>query len=197
MSVITGIISDKNGKTMNDVCVTLMDEHFEQIVSTMTNENGEYCLNVEDKYYPFMIAVKDYKENYLEFWCQNINLTKDIVINASIDKLEIYGLHCFRVLGAYPSLTVYFRPMSLEKYNKQEVDISPNIINDSIKVFINNEDVKILNVNRVEEYCGDACMTAYLMQVSLPEKLLHENKNLLDIQILDLDRLFGQASIFF
>lgn len=197
MSKITGIISDKSGKAMNDAYVTLMDEHFQQIVSTTTNEEGEYCLNVEDKYYPFMIAVKDYKENYLEFWCQNINLTRDIVINAKIDQLEIYGLHCFRVLGAYPSLTVYFRPMSLKKYNKQEADISPHITNNSIKVFINNENVKVLKVNRVKEYCGEVCMTAYLMQVSLPEKLLNKNENFLDVQILDLDELFGQASLFF
>lgn len=141
--------------------------------------------------------VKDYKENYLEFWCQNINLTRDIFINAKIDQLEIYGLYCFRVLGAYPSLTVYFRPMSLEKYNKQEADILPHITNNFIKVFINNENVKVLKVNRVKEYCGEVCMIAYLMQVSLPEKLLNENEKFLDVQILDLDELFGQASLFF
>ncbi|MGO1470729.1 MAG: carboxypeptidase-like regulatory domain-containing protein [Tissierella sp.] len=194
---ITGIISDKNGKAMNKVSVILMDKNFKEITSTMTNKDGEYCLNPEGNHYPFMVAFKDYKEKYLEFWCHNINLNKDIVINGSIDKLEIYGLHCFRILGAYPSLTVYFRPMSLEKYNNGEADISPNITNDSIKAFINNEDIKILKVNKIKEYCGDTCLTAYLMQVSLPEGLLHKSENLLDIEILDLDGFFGQASIFF
>ena len=197
MGLVTGIISDKDGKAMNNVSVVLMNENFEEMTSTMTNEEGEYCLNTEANYYPFMTAFKDYKEKYLEFWCQNINLNKDIVINGSIDKLEIYGLHCFRILGAYPSLTVYFRPMSLEKYNKGEVDISPNITNDSIKAFINNEVVKILKVNKIKEYCGEISLTAYLMQVSLPETLLSKNENLLDIQILDLDGYFGQALIFF
>lgn len=194
---ITGIISDKNGKAMNKVSVILMDKNFKEITSTMTNKDGEYCLNPEGNHYPFMVAFKDYKEKYLEFWCHNINLNKDIVINGSIDKLEIYGLHCFRILGAYPSLTVYFRPMSLEKYNNGEADISPNITNDSIKAFINNEDIKILKVNKIKEYCGDTCLTAYLMQVSLPEGLLHKSENLLDIEILDLDGFFWQASIFF
>lgn len=197
MGLITGIISDKNGKAMNNVSVILMNENFEKITSTMTNEDGEYCLNPEGKHYPFMVAVKDYKEKYLEFWCHNINLNKDIVINGSIDKLEIYGLNCFRIMGAYPSLTVYFRPMSLEKYNKGEADIAPNISNDSIKAFINNEDIKILKVNKIEKYCGETCLTAYLMQISLPEILLLKNENLLDIQILDLGEFFGQASIFF
>jgi len=169
MGLIKGIISDKNGKAMNDVSVTLMDENFQQIISTMTNEDGKYCLNAENKYYPFMIAVKEYKENYLEFWCKNITLNKDIVINASIDKLEIYGLHCFRVLGAYPSLTVYFRPMSLERFDKGEADIPPNITEESIKVKINDEDIEVFKVNKVEEYCGEISLTAYLIQVSLPK----------------------------
>lgn len=197
MGLITGVISDKNGKAMNGVSVTLMDENFEQIISTMTDQEGKYSLNAIDKYYPFMIAVKEYKENYLEFWCQNINLTKDIVINASIDKLEIYGLHCFRVLGAYPSLTVYFRPMSLQKFNKGEIDISPNIMKKSIKAKINNEDIEVFKVNEVKEFCGNISLIAYLIQVSLPKKLLAKNDNLLDIQISDLDGFFGQSSIFF
>lgn len=154
MGLIKGVISDKNGKAMNDVSVTLMDENFQQIISTITDQDGKYFLNAKNKYYPFMIAVKEYKENYLEFWCQNINLNKDIVINASIDKLEVYGLHCFRVLGAYPSLTVYFRPMSLEKFNKGEADISPNITEKSIKAKINNEDIEVLKVIQISDLDG-------------------------------------------
>ena len=197
MGIITGIISDKDAKAISGVSVRLMDEYFKEVISTTTNGNGEYCLNAEEKYYPFMIAVKEYGENYLEFWCQNINLNGDITINASIDKLEIYGLHCFRIYGAYPALTVYFRPMSLVKYKKGNIDISPNITEDSIKVFINNENVKVFKINKVKEYSEENCMTAYLIQVSLPEKLLNKNGNLFDIQVLDLDGLFGQASIFF
>ncbi|MBP2022980.1 hypothetical protein J2Z44_002805 [Clostridium punense] len=40
-------------------------------------------------------------------------------------------------------------------------------------------------------------MTAYFVQVSVPNELLPENKNFLDVQVSDLDGLFGQASIFF
>lgn len=197
MMQITGVISDKNGKAMEDVTVILKNEYFEDVVCTTTNAKGEYFLDAEDKNYSFMIAVKDYGEKYLEYWCQNINLSKDLVINASIDKLEIYGLHCFRVKGAYPSLMVYFRPMSLEKFLRKEKDISPNMIEDSIKVSINNENVDILKLNKVEEYIGQGHLTAYLMQVSLPKNLETENGNFLDIKILDLDKLLGQASIFF
>lgn len=89
MSCIKGVITDKNGKVIEGATVALKNEDFEDVISTTTNSKGEYFLDAEEKYYPFMLVVKNYKEKYLEYWLQNINLTKDLVINASIDKLEI------------------------------------------------------------------------------------------------------------
>lgn len=197
MGIVTGVITNKKGQVMEGVTVALKDEEFVDVVSTKTNERGEYILDVEKGYYPYICAVKDYAKNYLEFWGQNINVTDNLVVNASIDKLEIYGLHCFTVKGGYPALTVYFRPMSLDKFLKGEEDISPNITDESISVSINYEDLKILSMNKVQEYGGERDLTAYLIQVSLPKKLKDKDKNLLDIKILDVDELFGQASIFF
>ncbi len=54
MGLITGIISDKDGKAMNNVSVVLMNENFEEMASAITNEKGEYCLNPEANYYPFL-----------------------------------------------------------------------------------------------------------------------------------------------
>ena len=197
MGIVTGVIKNKKGQVIEGVAVALKDEEFVDVASTKTNERGEYILNVKNGYYPYIYAVKDYAKNYLEFWGQNINVRDKIIINASIDKLEIYGLHCFRVKGGYPALTVYFRPMSLDKFLKGEEDISPNMTDESISVWINDEEQKILSVNRVQEYVGDRYMRAYLIQVSLPKKLRDKDENLLDVKILDLDEQFGQASIFF
>lgn len=197
MSVINGTITDKKGNPMEGVSVSLMNSQFEDMFSTVTNENGEYFLEAAEGYYPYMYAVREYAENYLEYWCQNINLSENTVINASIDKLEVYGLHCFRIKGGYPSLNIYFRPMSLVKQKAGNSDICPNITNDSIKISINGTHSTILNLNKVEEYVGDSCVYAYLLQASIPDKLLPIDKNLLDVQILDLDGFFGQASIFF
>ena len=197
MSLIKGVITDKNKCKLDGVYVALFNSEFEEILCTTTNEHGEYMLEAKDGYYPFMVAVKEYKDNFLEFWCQNINLESNITINAAIDKLEVYGLHCFIVKGGYPSVMVYFRPMSLEKFKLGERDICPNMINSSIKVSINGFESEVYKVSKVEEY-GRACsLTAYLIQVSMPDELLPENKNMLVVQVLDLDGLFGQASIFF
>ncbi|WP_017415795.1 hypothetical protein [Clostridium tunisiense] len=197
MSVIKGVITHQNKFTLEGGYVALLNSTFEEVCCATTNEQGEYSLEAEDGYYPFMVAVKEYGENFLEFWCQNINLKNNITINAAIDKLEIYGLHCFTVKGAYPSMMVYFRPMSLDKFKLGEKDIGPNIINSSIKVSINGYESEVYKVNKVEEYSKDCSMTAYLLQVSVSDELLPENENMLDVQVSDLDGLFGQASIFF
>lgn len=197
MSLIKGVITDKNKCKLDGVYVALFNSEFEEISSAKTNEHGEYMLEAKNGYYPFMVAVKDYGEKFLEFWCQNINLESNITINAAIDKLEVYGLHCFIVKGGYPSMMVYFRPMSLEKFKLGERDICPNMINSSIKVSINGYESKVYKVNKVEEYGRDCSMTAYLVQVSIPKELLPDNKNTLVVQVSDLDGLFGQAAIFF
>lgn len=195
--LITGTITDKDGKPLDKVYVALKNSQFQDLVSTQTDKEGQYSLEAQAGYYPFLIAVKEYKENYLEYWCQNINLLKDLRIDASIDKLEIYGLHCFQIKGAYPALTLYFRPMSLGKFKKGDKDISPNMTKDSITATINKQNTQVLKVNKLEEYCGEINLTSYLIQVSLPENLLDKNENFLDLKILDLDGYFGQASIFF
>ncbi|EQB86100.1 hypothetical protein J2Z44_002637 [Clostridium punense] len=197
MSVIKGVVTDKNKCKLDEVYVALLNSAFEEVSSTTTNEQGEYILEAKDGYYPFMVAVKDYGENFLEFWCQNINLESDITINAAIDKLEIYGLHCFRVKGGYTSMMVYFRPMSLEKFKQGSRDICPSMESNSIKISINGYEREVYKVNKVEEYGRDCSMTAYLIQVSMPDELLPEKENMLDVQVSDLDGLFGQAAIFF
>lgn len=156
---------------MEGVTVGLKNSEFEDVFSTMTNGNGEYFLEAKPEYYPFMYAVKEYGENFLEYWRHDISLTDDIVINARIDKLELYGLHCFKIRGAYPALTIYFRPMSLTKYKVGEEDIAPDLSPAMIQVSVNGRRVAVFLLNKVEEFAGDRNMTAYLMQVSRLSRL--------------------------
>lgn len=198
MGKITGVITDQKGRRLEKVLVLLKDNNFRDIATTMTNIDGEYEIEVENGNYPFLMAVREYKKEFLEYWCQNITVSdKEVILNASIDKLEIYGLHCFRIKGAYPALTIYFRPMSLVKVLNDESDIAPNMNKDSLKVSINGEEVEVYNLNKVEEIGSEGSLTGYLMQVSLPNQWRKEKENILDIQISDLDGHFGQASIFF
>ena len=197
MHKIFGTVKDKKERVLNGVTVSLMNEYFEDVATTFTNENGKYILEAESRHYPYLIIVRDYAEKFLEYWCQNISLNKDIEINCAIDKLEIYGLHCFKIKGASPALTVYFRPMSLEKQLNGEIDIVPRLKKEQMTVHINAESSKVFVLNEVKEYSQDMNMTAYLMQVSLPEKYYPVNENFIDIRINDEHGNYGQASMYF
>lgn len=197
MKKISGTITNKSGEALESVIVALQDSRFEDVFSTTTNKNGEYLLEAEEGYYPYLYAVREYAENFLEYWCQNINLINDIEINAKIDKLEIFGLNCFVIKGAYPALTIYFRPMSLVRVFNKEKDIAPNLLPEMINVSVNGIPSKVYLVNKVEEFGGDSNMTAYLMQISSPSELLEKEKNFLHIHIVDELGNIGEASLYF
>ena len=142
--------------------------------------------------YPFLTAVKDYGANYLEYWCQNISLQADMSLNVSFDKLEIYGLHVFSVKGAVNSLMVYFRPMSLPKFQQGMQDIAPDDI--VIKATIDNQEMRVINTNMVKEFAGGRELTAYLIQVETNESNIPWHK--FDLKITDADNHYGAATIY-
>ncbi|MCF6465097.1 hypothetical protein [Clostridium sp. Cult2] len=110
---------------------------------------------------------------------------------------KIYGLHCFTIKGAYPALTVYFRPMSLIKYKIGEKDIAPVLTSDMIHVSVNGNALKVYLLNKVKEFIGDGNITAYLMQISYPTELLEKDRNFLHIHLIDEGRNIGEASLYF
>ncbi|MGL5716006.1 MAG: carboxypeptidase-like regulatory domain-containing protein [Paraclostridium sp.] len=196
MGTIRGKITNKSGEPIEKAIVALKNKEFEDLHVTYTDEDGNYKLHAENKEYPYLFIVKNFAVDNLEFWCKDINLKGDIEINASIDKLEIYGLKVFKIDGGYPALMIYFRPMSLVKHLNGDSDIFPNL--DKIEVKINNEKSEIYVVNQVEEFVGSTgTMKACLVQISIPEKGLKEIDNYLSVQITDKDGCLGQASTYF
>ena len=196
MKEIYGTVYDKNNNPLEKALVALLNNKFEIEYSDETNNEGKFNLSVEPKYYPFFIAVKEYKENYLEYWSQNIDLDEDLEINPKIDVIEIYGLHCFQVKGAGNYLMVYFRPMSLSKFKANEKNIVPDIGKESLTVSVNGEFCEILTLSRVEEQFSDAQMTSFLIQIST-DGVKFSDKNKLELSIIDRNGDYGEASIFF
>lgn len=190
--LLSGFISDKHGNAVPDVLVEIKDDHFQTLFSTESNEQGCYEIDLPAGKYPFVTAVKDYAVNYLEYWCSNLNLTHETQLNIRIDTLEVYGLNYFKVAGAYPSLTIYFRPMSLSKFLAHTDDIAPDI--KTIKATADTEELPVLMVNTVKEHVGDRNMTAYLVQVKEPENYPHWDR--LDLEITDCNGNYGAASIY-
>lgn len=190
--LLSGYTRDKDLNPIAGANVYIMSERFEPLHQTVSDEKGFYSFNLHAGKYKYLVAVKDYGEKYLEYWCENIDLSEDRSIDARFDTLEVYGLNVFRVMGGHPALMVYFRPMSLEKFRAGEADICPDIT--SIRAFVNGGEVSILETNKVREFAGDRSMSAYLIQAALPEGV--NNWERVDIEITGDGGAFGMATIF-
>lgn len=196
MKKLFGTVTNENNEFLDATEVALMNEKFEVIYSTKTNEFGKFSMDVEEKIYAFLFIVKDYAINYLEYWGQNFDLSKDIQIDVKIGKIEVYALNCFRIKCPIKTLSIYFRPMSLLKYLNKETDIAPELKAENIFVKINGKESRILILNKIYEYAGENCLTAYLIQAEYLNQ--EQTNNFLEIEIFDNEtNSIGQASIYF
>jgi hypothetical protein len=179
--VISGKVTDFDNNPLRDALVEIKNDQFKAIYKTSTNENGEYKIHVEKGLYLALMACKDYKTKYLEYWAWNVPANQDLQFNPRIGGTEVYAINAFMPQGAYPSLMIYFRPMSLKRSHAMEsakaskktsaIDISPALSTGDIELKIDGKPVKILELNRVEEYAGGlTSMIAYLIQSTLPKK---------------------------
>ena len=189
---IEGYVTDKAKTPIANALIEIKAEDFVTLFSTESKNDGYYVLDIPTGKYPFLTAVKDYGVNYLEYWCQNISLQADMSLNATFDKLEVYGLHVFPVKGAGNSLMVYFRPMSLPKFQQGMQDIAPDEI--VIKATIDNQEMRVINTNMVKEFAGGRELTAYLVQVETSDGNIPWHK--FDLEITDADNHYGAATIY-
>lgn len=189
---LEGYVRNKDNEPIAEAIVEIKREDFITIHSTLSDENGYYKLDIPEGNYPFMTVVRDYGVKYLEYWSQNIPMTQDMQLDVAFDTLEVYGLHAFRVKGGGNKLMIYFRPMSLVKFQRGESDIAPELA--SIKVVVDGEETPVLLQDKVREYAGGANLTAYLIQVDTTD--IEKEWKKLEIEIRDTEDNFGAASIF-
>jgi hypothetical protein len=180
---ISGKVTDFNKHPIEGADVVLLDDLFSPVTQTTSDARGDYALQAEPGRYNALFAAKDYKTGNLEYWAWNVPATGNLTINPKIDGLELYALNAFMPQGGLPSLFVYFRPMSLSRYNatvkpepkdkKQPetvlYDISPRLTKEDIKIKIGTEDAKVIEVNNIKEQTGNfEAMPAYLVQCVFP-----------------------------
>lgn len=190
--LLYGHTLDKQGNPIANAQVLVKDRRFQTLFETESDAQGNYSLDLPAGNYPFIMAVRDYGERYLEYWCQNLDLTQNTPLDLPFDSLELYGLHAFQVLGGHPSLMVYFRPMSLEKFKQGAADLCPDI--QSIRVLVDAQEVSVLEQSKVREFIGDQALNAFLIQVALPEQNAAWHR--LDVEIRDGSGAFGAATVF-
>ena len=195
MANIRGTTAGREG-VLASVLIEIKNENFETMYQTLSDESGEFELCVPDGSYPFLTAVRDYGDQYLEYWAQNVPAQQEVDLHIRIDTLEVYGLHAFTVKGAANTLSIYFRPMSLEKFKAGEVDIAPVLKENDITVAVNGLESKVYAVNLVREYIGEdrKYLSACLIQSSIPEGIKEWER--IDITICDSEKHIGCATLF-
>lgn len=206
---VFGRITNFEEEPLKGAIVRLVNDQFEDIYNTFTDEEGNYELFVQKGLYYSFYACKDYNINYLEYWAWNLPLFNEIELNAKIDGLEVYTLTAFRIKQGFPQLMLYFRPMSLKRAkilnqtadllkDSEIIDISPDLSKDDIKVTINNETSEIYEINKVLEYGGNnQRIYSYLIHVSTNKVLNAYDYNRIDIKLFDKETMEqGEGTLF-
>lgn len=179
---IYGKVMDFNDNPIKDAEVEIKDKNFVTVYKTTSDAEGKYVLQVEEGNYIALCACKDYSIKNLEYWAWSVPAYQDLEINSHIDGIELYAMNAWIPQGAtpFPTLQIYFRPMSLKRAIEKGgvdvlktlniIDIAPEITKEDIIVKIDDEPVEILEINIVKEFSDkNQSVIAYLIQTTLPE----------------------------
>jgi len=201
---ISGQVTDFTGTPIDSAIVQLLHPNFSEAYSTYSDANGNYKLkDVKKGIYlaMYVIRPKEYhrknavpqEDMRLEFWAWNVIADNDLTINPRYDRLELYGLNAFMVIGGGSGIFLYVRPMSLGKLlgyssdiytNKSKLEevVDINVYPEHFKaeVFVNDKSVKINSIQKVEEIAATENKSAtigYLINIDYnitkkPEKPL-------------------------
>ena len=156
---ISGKVTDFKNNPIEKVTVGIKNADFKDIYHTITDKDGNYSIKVERNNYFALFAIResDYGKTKLEYWAWNIPAQDDITINPKYNNLEIYGVHIFEPITK-PNNTyrIYFRPMSLKKFQQvnenDTIDIIPILQKDEITIKINDNISNIKTLDKVLEY---------------------------------------------
>ncbi len=188
---ITGKVTDFNNNPIDSAIIEIKNNSFKTLYSTYSSKTGDYSMTIDGGMYFALscIRMRDYGINNLEFWAWNVQAFNNTTLNIHYDKLEIYGVNVFRIQGAFPGYTMYFRPMSLSRFLNKMTDISPSIENLDLSVEINGKNVKINSVQKVSEFNNTQKIYGFLIQTDLTDSVSKESDI---IKIVGRDKQNGE-----
>jgi len=192
---ISGYVTDFSGNPIEKCVLDLFHKDFTTAYQAVSDKNGYYAFENIDKgrymalyalrpeEYPRSNAVPE-EDMRLEFWAWNIIAEENLTINPCYERLELYGTTVFKTYGGYDGFFVYFRPMSLAKilaYSKEiyldkklaesldlDLSVKPEYLD--VKIFADDEPLKINSITPVKEYGETMSIMGYMVQVDAPGK---------------------------
>lgn len=158
---IQGVVTDVNGLPVSKCDVFFNKEKWisDDSIHVKCDESGRYSAKIEAGLYNsiYVCDEEEYGKTALEFWGWNLNLTESQTIDAAFDTIEVFSLSTWTSNGGSNSIFASFRPMRLKEvvYRNQEIngitvavlDITPTITTNSIKGFIDDKVIELLNYN--------------------------------------------------
>lgn len=188
MVTVTGRVTDFDGQPLDSVTVSWMDPAFGGRYYTLTDADGRYAARIPKGRYAYAggIDMAEYPnagstlpeaDQRLEYWAWNFVADRDTVCDFRYHRMEVYGVNAFRIQGAAPGYTLYFRPMSLTRFQQWHAAgtpagcaaLAPPLDRAAVEVEIDGERAEILMAQEVREYfSADTWSNAYLLFVALP-----------------------------
>jgi hypothetical protein len=177
---VTGTVVDFNNVPIEGASVQFKNEKFTDLEAATTNARGEFHVRLPNRRYT-VFAVRDYGKNYLEYWHWNYQPSPEKPLRIKIDGIELYGMKAWTAGSTeLPSLVVYFRPMSLQRWKdagspgKDElpksghINIAPHFTANDVTATLNSAPLEILGLNSVKEYVkSDLSIQAFLIHLKL------------------------------
>lgn len=172
--MVRGIITDFSENKLSGAEIHFQDEKFNNLVTVVSDEKGEFTANLPRREYRSIFACKDYAKNYLEYWHWNYKPKENDFLNIKIDGLELYGMTIWSTEPTYKSLIIYFRPMSLKRAlavknldKKKANPVTAQLKIEDIKATVDGKDVELFGMNKIKEFMTkDQNMEAYTVQIS-------------------------------
>lgn len=181
---IYGRVTDFSGNPIEGAEVAVKTRTFQDAGKTLSGKGGYYSILLpQGGTYMSLFACKDYATKKLEYWAWNLPAQSDREINPRFDRLEVYALNAWVPQGAYPSLQIYFRPMSLEKAKAAiqasggkelskipNLDLCPEVKPEGLQIKVNGQEAALMALSPVVEAVGNGKLVkAFLLQVELPK----------------------------
>lgn len=175
--VIRGKITDFENRPVANALVMLKGTDFSGFVDTTYSDSvGQYAMTVKSGKYSGLAIVNmdEYAKTKLEFWAFEIPAFDHFQIDARYDKLEVYGVNVFQIQGGYPGYTIYFRPMSLSRFLRDDAAAPQGMAkmctpadHIEVQVEINDSPVKVNTIQQVNEFAGQQSVLGYLIHTDL------------------------------
>lgn len=113
---ITGSVRYPDGRVAANCRVVVLHPAFDPLKETRCDASGRYAVSLDPGTYNAIAILDDgYGKTTLEFWAWNVRVAGDMVLDATIGKIEVYNLAVWNSKGGSSSFFLSFRPMSLER----------------------------------------------------------------------------------